>query len=224
MENNSNLLEQLIEYMTKDLPSGCKETVEKAEKINGVRNNALRIVEDKYFYLENYDKRSNDLSPLTRNPNNFRVNNKTHHKLHIIICDEVIKLAKTEPSMCDYLLEDIQNNNLIVMCELKKSSYANYKDNSNKAKSQLQKTFNILREFSCCSSSEIYGVIGMISALEGSIMQKAFKTFTDNPLNRQHRNRPITLKYHDGKCSVKTYITNNITISNNQPYIDFDKK
>lgn len=224
MENSSNLLEELIKYIyiTRKGANGQKITEDMIEKINEAKKKSLAKNNYRSFFVDDYLKNNNKYD--TDDKNNFHINNKTP-LLHIIICDEVTKIDEDNaPSMCDYLLLNAQNTDFILMCELKKIQEAYYEKELNKAKTQLQKTFNILQNISCTNSSEVYGVIGMISSLEGSFMRKSFQKFASNPSNNKFKNKIINLQSLDNKHQIQTYITNNITINQNKPYITIESR
>lgn len=214
MQQHSDLLNQLIDFLAKNIPN----STELKNKINIIKNSALLKKNDSTFYMHDYKK---DKNPCTQNPNNFTVCNKTHDYLNIIICDEVICITKNQPSMCDYLIEKNDNSrDLLLLCEIKNIQQKYYEETVEQAKNQILSTYNILSQSNCLSNYNC-GVIGLTSIIEGSYMQKAFRKFTKSQTNKKYRNKCIYL--HIKNTSIKTFITNKINIKNNKPFIDYDK-
>ena len=214
MQQHSDILNQLIDFLAKNIPN----STELKNKINIIKNSALLKKNDPTFFMHDYKE---DKNPCTQNPNNFTVCNKTHDYLNIIICDEVICIPKKQPSMCDYLIEKNDNSrDLLLLCEIKNIQQKYYEETVEQAKNQILSTYNILSQSNCLSNYNC-GVIGLTSIIEGSYMQKAFKKFTKSPTNKKYRNKCIYL--HIKNTSIKTFITNKINIKNNKPFIDYDK-
>ena len=215
MQQHSNLLNLLIDFLAIDIP----QSAERETKINEIKKSALTREQKTIFYMQDYNISKN---PFSLNPNNFTVCNRTHDYLNIIICDEVISINnKNPPSMCDYLIEKNDNSrDLLILCELKNVKIKYYEETVEQAKNQILSTYNILSQSNCLSNYNC-GVIGLTSIIEGSYMQKAFKKFTKSPTNKKYRNKCIYL--HIKNTSIKTFITNKINIKNNKPFIDYDK-
>lgn len=214
MQQHSNLLNLLIDFLAIDIP----QSAERETKINEIKKSALTREQKTIFYMQDYNISKN---PFSLNPNNFTVCNKTHDYLNIIICDEVICIPKKQPSMCDYLIEKNDNSrDLLLLCEIKNIQQKYYEETVEQAKNQILSTYNILSQSNCLSNYNC-GVIGLTSIIEGSYMQKAFKKFTKSPTNKKYRNKCIYL--HIKNTSIKTFITNKINIKNNKPFIDYDK-
>ena len=113
MQQHSNLLNLLIDFLAIDIP----QSAERETKINEIKKSALTREQKTIFYMQDYNISKN---PFSLNPNNFTVCNKTHDYLNIIICDEVICIPKKQPSMCDYLIEKHDNSrDLLLLCEIK---------------------------------------------------------------------------------------------------------
>ena len=88
MQQHSNLLNLLIDFLAIDIP----QSAERETKINEIKKSALTREQKTIFYMQDYNISKN---PFSLNPNNFTVYNRTHDYLNIIICDEVISINLT---------------------------------------------------------------------------------------------------------------------------------
>lgn len=220
MKDIPDLLEQLIECFARDVSELCNNMAHHQKKTQEVRDKCLCITSNESpIFLKDY-KESKGLAhnALTTDSHNFKINNKTHLPLHIIICDELIRMKKTQPSMCDYLIGKVSSGDLLLMCELKKINNQYYDDELAKAKSQIQRTFELLHNN--CDIKDVicvYGVIGLILTLENTIMCRSFKRFTKP--NKKYANRCITLDCENCETKIRTFVTNSITIENKEPFV-----